>query len=109
MAKSGTINDLPVEAVERMLAKDALSIDALIELIAITTDPEKLKLLLAALERAMEQEGAEAERMEDEARQIHEAAQEARARAQSAEEGIRVVLAKIEAEQAQQASTPKIG
>lgn len=107
MEKSDETNDLPIEKLERMLARDVLSIDEINDLISTTTDPEKLKLLVAALERAKAKEVAEAERIEKEARDLHETAQAARARVQQAEEGIRAALKKIDADQAPQGATSK--
>ena len=105
MAETDTINDLPLAALSAMLAKDSLSIETLNVFIAATTDPEKLKLLVAALERAKAKEVAEAERIEEEVRQLHETAQAARARVQQAEEVIRATLKKIDAEQGPQGAT----
>ncbi len=109
MEKSDATNEISLERLKGLLARNVLEIDDLNDLIATIADPEKLKLLLAALEKAMETEAAEAEQLEEEARQVHEAAQKAKARAQKAEEVIRVLLAKIEAEQPPQPPTPKTG
>lgn len=56
MSMPNTINDIPIKQLESMLAKNTLSIDELQGLIAVTTDPERIKLLVMALERARDKE-----------------------------------------------------
>lgn len=109
MEKSDATNEISLETLKELLARNVLGIDDLNDLIATIADPEKLKLLLAALETAMAKEAKRAEKLEDDARKIRKEAKMARARVRQAEEVIRVLLAKIEAEQAPQPPTPKIG
>lgn len=107
MAETNTIIDQPLAALSAALAKEILSIEDLNDLIAITTDPEKLKVLVAALQKAKAKEAAKAERIEEEVRELHETAQAARARVQQAEEVIRAALKKIDADQTPQGATSK--
>lgn len=88
MKKSGTILDFSIAELTATLAKGILGIDELCNLISIATDPEQLKLLKAALMKAKLKEAAKVKQWEDEAKQICDHAQEARARLDRAEKVI---------------------
>lgn len=96
MVTAGTIDSLPIEKLKNMLATDDLSIEILEELVASTKDPERVKLLLLALERAKHKE-------EKRLRDLVRAVEDAQARIQRANE----ILRRLSEEEAQEWSPPR--
>lgn len=82
MATPSTIDDLPINVVESMLAKDSLSIEELEGFVGTAKDPEKVKLLLLALQRAKDKE-------EEKLRRLEKEIEDARSRIQRADDCIR--------------------
>lgn len=54
MSLGEEVEQMTVDKLRRFLIKDSLTLEELEEAIAGTTDPEKLKLLIAAVERLLE-------------------------------------------------------